>query len=61
MVLYNKNINKIIEYVIRKNVVYLFINKIESFLVRIYNYLLGIFNENIVEKFKIFKKEKEIL
>ncbi len=60
-VLHNKNINKTTEYAIRKNVVHLSINKAESFLVRTYNHSLGIFNENIAEKLKIPKKEKEIL
>ncbi len=36
-------------------------NKAESFLVRTYNHSLGILNENIAEKLKIPKKEKEIL
>ncbi|WQW61802.1 hypothetical protein KVL57_04795 [Helicobacter pylori] len=60
-VLHNKNINKTTEYAIRKNVAHLPINKTESFLVRTYNHSLGIFNENIAEKLKIPKKEKEIL
>ncbi|RKV03468.1 hypothetical protein DDP43_08355, partial [Helicobacter pylori] len=60
-VLHNKNINKTTEYAIRKNVAHLPINKTESFLVRTYNHSLGILNENIAEKLKIPKKEKEIL
>ncbi len=60
-VLHNKNINKTTEYAIRKNVAHLPINKAESFLVRTYNHSLGILNENIAEKLKIPKKEKEIL
>ncbi|PUD26041.1 hypothetical protein C2S44_00150 [Helicobacter pylori] len=60
-VLHNKNINKTTEYAIRKNVAHLLINKTESFLVRTYNHSLGILNENIAEKLKIPKKEKEIL
>ncbi|WP_231220390.1 hypothetical protein [Helicobacter pylori] len=60
-VLHNKNINKTTEYAIRKNVAHLPINKTESFLVRTYNHSLGIFNENVAEKLKIPKKEKEIL
>ncbi|GAA6908813.1 hypothetical protein CHC162_14200 [Helicobacter pylori] len=60
-VLHNKNINKTTEYAIKKNVAHLPINKTESFLVRTYNHSLGIFNENIAEKLKIPKKEKEIL
>ncbi|GAA6992200.1 hypothetical protein ID0093_15030 [Helicobacter pylori] len=60
-VLHNKNINKITEYAIRKNIAYLPINKTEGFLVRTYNHSLGIFNENIAEKLKIPKKEKEML
>ncbi|WP_187857509.1 hypothetical protein [Helicobacter pylori] len=60
-VLHNKNINKTTEYAIRKNVAHLPINKTESFLVRTYNHSLGILNENISEKLKIPKKEKEIL
>ncbi|WP_033773794.1 hypothetical protein [Helicobacter pylori] len=60
-VLHNKNINKTTEYAIRKNVAHLPINKTESFLVRTYNHSLEIFNENIAEKLKIPKKEKEIL
>lgn len=61
VVLHNKNINKTTEYAIRKNVAHLPINKTESFLVRTYNHSLGIFNENVAEKLKIPKKEKEIL
>ncbi len=60
-VLHNKNINKTTEYAIRKNVAHLPINKTESFLVRTYNHSLSILNENIAEKLKIPKKEKEIL
>ncbi len=60
-VLHNKNINKTTEYAIRKNVAHLPINKTEGFLVRTYNHSLGILNENIAEKLKIPKKEKEIL
>ncbi len=60
-VLHNKNINKTTEYAIRKKVAHLPINKTESFLVRTYNHSLGIFNENVAEKLKIPKKEKEIL
>ncbi|GAA7075590.1 hypothetical protein ID0604_15240 [Helicobacter pylori] len=60
-VLHNKNINKITEYAIRKNIAHLPINKTEGFLVRTYNHSLGIFNENIAEKLKIPKKEKEML
>ncbi len=60
-VLHNKNINKTTEYAIRKNITHLPINKTESFLVRTYNHSLGILNENIAEKLKIPKKEKEIL
>ncbi|WRE01518.1 hypothetical protein KVS19_05060 [Helicobacter pylori] len=60
-VLHNKNINKTTEYVIRNNIAHLPINKTEGFLVRTYNHSLGIFNENIAEKLKIPKKEKEIL
>ncbi|RKV03258.1 hypothetical protein [Helicobacter pylori] len=60
-VLHNKNINKTTEYAIRNNIAHLPINKAESFLVRTYNHSLGIFNENIAEKLKIPKKEKEIL
>ncbi|PDX47758.1 hypothetical protein BB471_05945 [Helicobacter pylori] len=60
-VLHNKNINKTTEYAIRNNIAHLPINKTESFLVRTYNHSLGIFNENIAEKLKIPKKEKEIL
>ncbi|GAA9883468.1 hypothetical protein VN1251_08400 [Helicobacter pylori] len=61
VVLHNKNINKTTEHAIRKNVAHLPINKTESFLVRTYNHSLGIFNENVAEKLKIPKKEKEIL
>ncbi|OOQ13966.1 hypothetical protein B0X61_07105 [Helicobacter pylori] len=60
-VLHNKNINKTTEYAIRNNIAHLPINKAESFLVRTYNHSLGILNENIAEKLKIPKKEKEIL
>ncbi|OOC33016.1 hypothetical protein [Helicobacter pylori] len=60
-VLHNKNINKTTEYAIRNNIAHLPINKTEGFLVRTYNHSLGIFNENIAEKLKIPKKEKEIL
>lgn len=60
-VLHNKNINKTTEYAIRNNIAHLPINKTESFLVRTYNHSLGILNENIAEKLKIPKKEKEIL
>ncbi len=60
-VLHNKNINKATEYAIRNNIAHLPINKTEGFLVRTYNHSLGIFNENIAEKLKIPKKEKEIL
>ncbi|MGL2367066.1 hypothetical protein ACOWK4_06710 [Helicobacter pylori] len=60
-VLHNKNINKTTEYAIRNNIAHLPINKTEDFLVRTYNHSLGIFNENIAEKLKIPKKEKEIL
>ncbi|RVY86666.1 hypothetical protein EC507_06970 [Helicobacter pylori] len=60
-VLHNKNINKTTEYVIRNNIAHLPINKAESFLVRTYNHSLDILNENIAEKLKIPKKEKEIL
>ncbi|EQL46677.1 hypothetical protein N402_01055 [Helicobacter pylori FD423] len=59
--MHNKNINKTTEYAIRKNVAHLPINKTESFLVRTYNHSLGILNENIAEKLKIPKKEKEML
>ncbi|GAA8305048.1 hypothetical protein HpDR22_14420 [Helicobacter pylori] len=60
-VLHNKNINKTTEYAIRNNIAHLPINKTEGFLVRTYNHSLGILNENIAEKLKIPKKEKEIL
>ncbi|GAA8256765.1 hypothetical protein HpNP105_10620 [Helicobacter pylori] len=60
-VLHNKNINKTTEYAIRNNIAHLPINKTEGFLVRTYNHSLGIFNENIDEKLKIPKKEKEML
>ncbi len=60
-VFHNKNINKTTEYAIRNNIAHLPINKTESFLVRTYNHSLDILNENIVEKLKIPKKEKEIL
>ncbi|WQT02630.1 hypothetical protein E5D87_04895 [Helicobacter pylori] len=55
-VLHNKNINKTTEYAIRKNVAHLPINNRKLF-----SYSLGILNENIAEKLKIPKKEKEIL
>ncbi|MFP6025669.1 hypothetical protein ACLF8Q_07645 [Helicobacter pylori] len=60
-VLHNENINKTTEYAIRNNIAHLPVNKTEGFLVRTYNHSLGIFNENIAEKLKIPKKEKEIL